>query len=156
MLHKGFLSNNAIFSNKMNVYNLLTFKPWKFNLWKRKCDNRAENTQAYDRYQQLKHQNKISPHTIQKTKTKKKNNSCTLLSNTCNTYLCFVRIRENMLYYWMFIKYIKRMFFYYSNFVFYRIMVLDNGKIIQFDTPENLLQHPGGLFYQLAKDSGII
>ncbi|CAG2243525.1 ABC transporter C family member 5,ATP-dependent bile acid permease,Multidrug resistance-associated protein 7,ABC transporter C family member 10,Multidrug resistance-associated protein 1,ABC transporter C family member 8,Canalicular multispecific organic anion transporter 2,Pleiotropic ABC efflux transporter of multiple drugs YBT1,Multiple drug resistance-associated protein-like transporter 1,Canalicular multispecific organic anion transporter 1,Multidrug resistance-associated protein 5,Putative uncharacter len=37
-----------------------------------------------------------------------------------------------------------------------RIMVLDNGKIIQFDTPENLLRHPGGLFYQLAKDSGII
>ncbi|XP_063401135.1 multidrug resistance-associated protein 1-like [Mytilus trossulus] len=37
-----------------------------------------------------------------------------------------------------------------------RIMVLDNGKIIQFDTPENLLRNPGGLFYQLAKDSGII
>lgn len=37
-----------------------------------------------------------------------------------------------------------------------RIMVLDEGEIREFDTPDRLLQNTEGLFYQLAQDAGII
>lgn len=37
-----------------------------------------------------------------------------------------------------------------------RILVLNKGKVEEFDTPENLLKKVNGLFFNLAKDSGIV
>jgi ABC-type multidrug transport system fused ATPase/permease subunit len=37
-----------------------------------------------------------------------------------------------------------------------RIMVLDAGRIVEFDSPNKLLSQNGGMFYSLAKDAGII
>lgn len=37
-----------------------------------------------------------------------------------------------------------------------RIMVIDHGMVIEFDSPQNLLQKTNGIFYQLAKDARII
>ena len=37
-----------------------------------------------------------------------------------------------------------------------RILVLDQGKIAEFDTPEALLGRPASLFYSLAKQSGLV
>ncbi|XP_060068351.1 multidrug resistance-associated protein 1-like [Ylistrum balloti] len=37
-----------------------------------------------------------------------------------------------------------------------RIMVLDKGEICEFDSPDNLLKDTSSVFYQLAKDAGII
>ena len=37
-----------------------------------------------------------------------------------------------------------------------RIMVLDQGKVAEFDTPENLLSDKDGLFYNMALNAGII
>ncbi|KAG1680871.1 Multidrug resistance-associated protein 1 [Nymphon striatum] len=37
-----------------------------------------------------------------------------------------------------------------------RVMVLKNGEIAEFDSPDNLLKDPRTLFYQMAKDAGII
>ncbi|XP_068923158.1 ATP-binding cassette sub-family C member 2 [Petaurus breviceps papuanus] len=36
-----------------------------------------------------------------------------------------------------------------------RVMVLDSGKIVEYDSPHKLLQRSGGLFYLMAKDAGI-
>jgi ABC-type multidrug transport system fused ATPase/permease subunit len=35
-------------------------------------------------------------------------------------------------------------------------MVLDNGFVSEFDSPQVLLKKTDGLFYQLAKDAGIV
>ena len=35
-------------------------------------------------------------------------------------------------------------------------MVLDKGEIKEIDTPEELLKKTNGLFYQLAKDAGLV
>jgi len=35
-------------------------------------------------------------------------------------------------------------------------MVIDQGMVIEFDSPQNLLQKTNGMFYQLAKDARII
>lgn len=37
-----------------------------------------------------------------------------------------------------------------------RIMVLDQGEVKEFDNPQVLLQRTNSLFYQLAKDAGIV
>ena len=37
-----------------------------------------------------------------------------------------------------------------------KILVLDSGKVKEFDTPENLLANHKTLFYQMAKDSGLV
>ncbi|XP_048239875.1 multidrug resistance-associated protein 1-like [Haliotis rufescens] len=36
-----------------------------------------------------------------------------------------------------------------------RILVLDNGKVVDFDSPQSLLQQPGGVFYRMAEDAGL-
>ncbi|DAZ92485.1 TPA: hypothetical protein N0F65_012715 [Lagenidium giganteum] len=37
-----------------------------------------------------------------------------------------------------------------------RIMVLSDGKVIEFDTPKNLVKNTNGTFYQLAKEGGYL
>lgn len=41
------------------------------------------------------------------------------------------------------------------NFLFFRIMVLDQGKVIEFDTPHNLYEDKNGLFYSLASTAKV-
>merc|ERR1719244_580566 len=36
-----------------------------------------------------------------------------------------------------------------------KILVLDKGFLVEFDTPDNLLANPNGVFYSLAKDAGL-
>ena len=37
-----------------------------------------------------------------------------------------------------------------------RIMVLDAGKISEFDTPEALLNRPTSIFYGMVKEAGLL
>lgn len=37
-----------------------------------------------------------------------------------------------------------------------RVIVLDKGQIIEFDTPNNLLQNKKSVFYGMAKDAGLV
>ncbi len=43
----------------------------------------------------------------------------------------------------------------YSSLFFCRVMVLDSGKIVEFDSPSVLLNNKQGHFYAMAKDAGI-
>ena len=37
-----------------------------------------------------------------------------------------------------------------------RVLVLDSGRVAEFDTPQSLLQDPNSIFHSLAKDAGIL
>lgn len=37
-----------------------------------------------------------------------------------------------------------------------RVVVLDKGKIVEFDTPENLLSQRQSIFYGMCKDAGLV
>ena len=37
----------------------------------------------------------------------------------------------------------------------FRVMVLDQGNIVEFDTPTALLDEPETKFYSMAKDAGL-
>ena len=41
-------------------------------------------------------------------------------------------------------------------FKYYRILVLDKGSVVEFDTPKELLSNKNGLFYSMVKSSGLI
>ena len=41
-------------------------------------------------------------------------------------------------------------------FLSFRILVLDNGMVAEFDSPSALLQSKTSVFYRLAKDAGLI
>jgi hypothetical protein len=41
-------------------------------------------------------------------------------------------------------------------FIFYRVIVLDQGKLVEYDTPEALLQNKASIFYSMAKDAGLV
>lgn len=50
-------------------------------------------------------------------------------------------------------------FMYYNNysyFFFCRVIVLDKGYMVEFDSPHLLLQKPSSAFYSMAKDAGIV
>ena len=40
--------------------------------------------------------------------------------------------------------------------VVHRVMVLDNGSIKELDTPDALLKNKEGIFYGMAKDTGLV
>ncbi|RLN02085.1 hypothetical protein BBI17_009872, partial [Phytophthora kernoviae] len=37
-----------------------------------------------------------------------------------------------------------------------RIMVLSDGRVVEFDTPRNLVKDENGVFYKLAKEGGYL
>lgn len=37
-----------------------------------------------------------------------------------------------------------------------KILVLDAGKVKEFDSPENLLEDATSIFYSMAKDAGLV
>ena len=37
-----------------------------------------------------------------------------------------------------------------------RMLVMDHGKAVEFDTPQNLLSDKNSLFYAMARDAGIV
>ncbi len=43
------------------------------------------------------------------------------------------------------------MLFYF----FCRVVVLDKGVIVEFDSPKNLLENQSSIFYAMAKDAGL-
>lgn len=43
---------------------------------------------------------------------------------------------------------------YFNTLSFFRILVLDEGEVKEFDSPEKLLQMKG-VFYQMSRDAGV-
>ena len=37
-----------------------------------------------------------------------------------------------------------------------RVLVMDAGRIREFDSPANLIEQPDSLFYKLARDAGAL
>ncbi len=37
-----------------------------------------------------------------------------------------------------------------------RVLVLDEGRVAEFDSPQNLLNNENSMFYMLAKDAGVL
>lgn len=64
-------------------------------------------------------------------------------------------------YYWLgkhiliicLLKIIESICFFFCNF---RVIVLDKGLLVEFDTPENLLTSKSSIFYGMAKDAGLV
>ncbi len=43
-----------------------------------------------------------------------------------------------------------------STLLIFRIIVLDQGKIIEMDTPKNLLENKNSVFYSMAMEAGLV
>ena len=43
----------------------------------------------------------------------------------------------------------------YPSDLYFRVMVLDNGRIQEFDKPGVLMEDKNSLFYSMAKDAGL-
>jgi ABC-type multidrug transport system fused ATPase/permease subunit len=41
-------------------------------------------------------------------------------------------------------------------YIFCRVIVLDRGLLVEYDTPEALLQNKASVFYGMAKDAGLV
>ena len=41
-------------------------------------------------------------------------------------------------------------------FIFDRVIVLDRGVLVEYDTPEALLQNKASIFHSMAKDAGLV
>ena len=48
------------------------------------------------------------------------------------------------------------MFSYNYCIIVYRILVLDNGRIAEFDSPNKLLRDKKGVFHGMAKDANLL
>lgn len=46
-------------------------------------------------------------------------------------------------------------FFFFVLILFYRVLVLERGEVVECGTPDQLLQEKG-IFYSMAKDSGLV
>ena len=44
----------------------------------------------------------------------------------------------------------------YVSFAYYRVMVLDAGRIAEFDNPQTLIENKSSIFYGMAKDAGLV
>jgi ATP-binding cassette, subfamily C (CFTR/MRP), member 1 len=45
--------------------------------------------------------------------------------------------------------------FYFSFFYFCRVIVMDKGTIVEFDSPDNLLSNSKSIFYSMASAAGV-
>lgn len=45
--------------------------------------------------------------------------------------------------------------FFFPLSLFYRVLVLERGEVVECGTPDQLLQEKG-IFYSMAKDSGLV
>lgn len=43
----------------------------------------------------------------------------------------------------------------YFTLKYFRVIVLDKGLIVEYDSPEALLRNPSSSFYNMAKDAGL-
>lgn len=43
-----------------------------------------------------------------------------------------------------------------NNLLSSQVMVVDNGQIIEYDSPQNLLENQDGSFYKYIKQSGLL
>lgn len=46
--------------------------------------------------------------------------------------------------------------FLHSDTFSHRVLVLDQGRVAEFDTPARLLADPNSVFYGMAKDAGLV
>lgn len=53
-----------------------------------------------------------------------------------------------------FLDLLVTIFFFFIS-LFYRVLVLERGEVVECGTPDQLLQEKG-IFYSMAKDSGLV
>lgn len=43
-----------------------------------------------------------------------------------------------------------------SSFLYFRVLVLDQGKVVEYESPDALLLKKTSIFYSMAKDAGLV
>lgn len=74
---------------------------------------------------------------------------------TMAVYLCRILLKYaafHICYVPFLIQWVVHSFNYYL----YRILVLADGKIMEYDKPANLLRNPSSYFYSMAKDARLV